>query len=239
MINSGEIKMRIVPIALPNQLILLIGVLSLIIGCNIFGSDNGCPDDPPDFKPEEGYYVYGENMESIPRKRSRNYVSILFKGSMSHEEIEALLSDYHLEVETWWGELEGGLHLVARCLCKPAESYYTTYGDTSRTVLGNRSDVEFAVPVMLGKSNSRVVLTDIIDMRFEDSISSQRRKTIIDSLKQTDNLVDGDNLLFDYRLRTTKVSPAYAFKLVKEYNFVRGIRRAFVYSEMKTRLTGS
>lgn len=182
-------------------------------------------DELPDFGYEEGYFIYTRDMEKIPWTRNRNYVSIEFYEHVSEEDIMILLDEYDLQYHS---RVHPVKHIFARCLRKPAEEYYTTYGDTTKQVLGNRSEVRYALPVFMNEFWEPIMLTNRIRIRF-DGLNEEQELAIIDSLISADNLmrgIDGPGEPIRYSLIVTKLSPSDPLTLSNKYSFIDNVRHA-------------
>jgi len=122
---------------------LLISIL-ILSGCGLF--DN--KQDPEDFGFEEGYFIYNLSKDKIPWTRNRNYVSLEFYEGVSEKKLHEILKEYNLKYE---GQVFPVKHIFAQVINKPAEEYYTTYGDSTLPVLGNRPEVRYALPVFMNE----------------------------------------------------------------------------------------
>lgn len=203
---------------------LLISIL-ILSGCGLF--DN--KQDPEDFGFEEGYFIYNLSKDKIPWTRNRNYVSLEFYEGVSEKKLHEILKEYNLKYE---GQVFPVKHIFAQVINKPAEEYYTTYGDSTLPVLGNRPEVRYALPVFMNEFWDPIMITNKILMRF-DGLNEERELHIINSLIVNDNLTraeDGPGFPTRYRLLVNKNTPKNPFTLANEYNFIRAVE----YSELYT-----
>lgn len=195
-------------------------VLSLTAGCSL--SELG----DPDFGTEGGYFrIIGDEVGQLVR--DRNYVSVELRGQYPPEYAQALFAEHDLEI---LAQVVPKPHYLLRCRRQPAESYYTTYGDTLEATLGNRSDVQFALPVFLNEYNFRVMLTDRLMLRFNDDVSEDTKAMLLDSLKLADVL---NELPFEWGggrhlLQLSKASPHSALDLANQYDLKPYVQSATV-----------
>jgi hypothetical protein len=80
-----------------------------------------------------------------------------------------------------------------RVIDKPAEAYYTTYGDTTLDRLGNLPEVEYVLPAFYDEEPEDVNvrerrLTPTILFSMHDHYPEGRKEDILDSLKQVDGV---------------------------------------------------
>lgn len=171
---------------------------------------------PPfeDFGCEEGYFVYRADMEKIPLKRNRNFVSIEFYEELDEEELQKILEEYDL---FYHSRVFPTNHVFARVKSRPADIYYTTYGDTTRLVLGNHSEVKYALPVYMDRFWQPLMLADRIMITFNDGFTEEEELAMLDSLKTNDNLIRLPMIEPPYLLKTTKKAPKDPLSLVNHY----------------------
>lgn len=199
---------------------LLISIL-ILSGCGLF--DN--KQDPEDFGFEEGYFIYNLSKDKIPWTRNRNYVSLEFYEGVSEKKLHEILKEYNLKYE---GQVFPVKHIFAQVINKPAEEYYTTYGDSTLPVLGNRPEVRYALPVFMNEFWDPIMITNKATIRF-DSLSTEQELHIIDSLIVADNLTrveDGPGTPTRFRVLFNKNSPKDPLNLINSYCLIENIRYA-------------
>ncbi|SKC10465.1 hypothetical protein SAMN03080601_01920 [Alkalitalea saponilacus] len=111
---------------------------------------------------------------------------------------------------------------IIRVTKKPAEKYYTCYGDTIHTGLGNLPEIEFVLPVYYqNKEFWDLKLTPVKLYTFHDIITEDRQEEILDSLITNDKLITRQ--LFPgedwspYSIYVTKTSPEDPYTLYHRY----------------------
>lgn len=228
----------------PNSPSLIFRFLPLLLivaaaGCDWFGEVNvtrspcsldGHPSftqfqDFRDFGCEKGFYIFSLDKTKIPWSRNRNFVSIEFVEAISQEDLLGILNEYDL---FYHSQVYPVKHVLARVIKKPAESYYTTYGDTTLARLGNRPEVLYALPVYLNENNDPVMITDRIRIRFEN-LDQVQELAVIDSLISSDLLIrgpDGPGDPVRYRLIVTKSSSQDPLTLSNRYTLLDYVRYA-------------
>lgn len=217
----------------PNFPSLIIRFLPLLLivaaaGCEWFGEVNvtrspcsldGHPSftqfqDFRDFGCEKGYFIYTADKTKIPWTRNRNFVSIEFVEAISQEDLLGILNEYDL---FYHSQVYPVKHVLARVIKKPAENYYTAYGDSTLNRLGNRPEVKYALPVFMNKYGQSLMLADRILITFRDEVTEERELAILDSLVAIDHLLRMPFIEPPYLLRTSKASPIDPLSLVNYY----------------------
>lgn len=181
--------------------------------------------EPEDFGFEEGYFFYNSNGDKIPWTRNRNYVSIEFYEEVEEEKLQDIFQEYDLRYE---GQVFPVKHIHARVINKPAEKYYTTYGDSTQPVMGNRPELRYTLPVFMNEFWEPIMITNKITIRF-DSLNGEQELHIIDSLIAADNLTrieDGPGTPTRYRVLVNKNSPEDPLALINRYYLIDNIRYA-------------
>jgi hypothetical protein len=228
----------------PNFPSLIIRFLPLLLivaaaGCDWFGEDNvtrspcsldGHPSftqfqDFRDFGCEKGYFIYTADKTKIPWTRNRNFVSIEFVEAISQEDLLGILNEYDL---FYHSQVYPVKHVLARVIKKPAENYYTSYGDSTLSRLGNIIEVKYALPVYMNEFGDPVMITDRIRIRF-DKLEMEQEIAVIDSLISSDQLIRGPEGPSDpirYSLIVTKSSPYDPLLLSNHYAWLDHVRFA-------------
>jgi len=182
--------------------------------------------EPPDFGMEEGYYLWINDDEKEWYKRDRNHLSIRFYVEHGREFHDSVLKSYGIET-VHAHQFNDDYHSTPgkyRVTEKPAENYYTTYGDTTLNRLGNMPQVRFVLPIFhrvdeheqfpeLGRRR----LTPEFFYRFHDHISNNRQEEILDSLKMADNIKIIERDYVERLVYVTKASPADPYTLHHRY----------------------
>ena len=181
-------------------------LLFFLNGCGIFSSDDPVYEYPacelpffewhnhlPNFGFVEGYhYWYNDGSEDIkiPLLRNRNHLSIRFYEEYGEAFHDSVLAAYN--IEPLWSQTFGlpvPMPGFYRVIDKPAEFYYTTYGDSTLDRLGNLPEVEYVLPLYY--KNERFCDlggTPIILYNFQDFITEQERQALLDSLQVADRV---------------------------------------------------
>ncbi len=213
--------------SLPFRFFALLLIIA-VAGCDWFGEDHverspcsldGYPSfsqfqDFMDFGCEKGFYIYTADKTKIQWTRNRNFVSIEFIEEISQENLMRILNEYDL---LYHSNAYSVKHVLARVVNKPAENYYTTYGDSTLNHLGNRPEVKYALPVFLNKYGQALMLADRILITFKDEVSEERELAILDSLMAIDHLLRMPFIEPPYLLRTSKASRLDPLSLVNHY----------------------
>lgn len=188
---------------------LILALLFIFLnGCGIFSSDDPVYDYPacelpifewhnhlPNFGFEEGYYEwYNEGFGELEIKKSllrnRNHLSIRFYEEYGKAFHDSVLAAHN--IKPLWSQTFGlpvpmpGFYRVKD---KPAEFYYTTYGNTKIERLGNLPEVEFVLPTYYQNEwFCDLSNTPIIMYSFHDFITEQKRQALLDSLQVADRV---------------------------------------------------
>ena len=185
--------MAISKLQLNVYLILIIGSLA---GCIVSNDNNNRLSD---YGLESGYYLYVsdktdttlESPRKIPLWRDRNHLNIRFHDWVGRDKAEEILKQHELInrfPQSFNDPLEVGNFV--RVTENPAEHYYTTYGDTSFPKLGNRSEVEYALPAyyMEDTLGTPTAGTPLLNITFYDHVSIEMQEQWLDSVKRTHDL---------------------------------------------------
>lgn len=152
----------------------------------------------PNFGFEEGYYNWvgdpvSETKEDARKRtllRNRNHLSIRFYEEYGEAFHDSVLEAYN--IEPVWPQTFGKqvpMPGFYRVIDKPADEYYTTYGDTALNRLGNLPEVEYVFPTFYKNEQfCDLRLTPVILFGFEDHIIEQRQQEILDSLITEDRI---------------------------------------------------
>ncbi len=199
----------------------------LLVSCEVFNSDEEqgpctLSDMPPfdqlptfrDFGCEKGYFIYMSDMEKVPWTRNRNFVSVEFNQELDEEQMRAILDEYNLY---YTSRVWPTRHILARVKKRPAEAYYTTYGDTTQSVLGNRPEVKYALPVFMSEFWIPLMLADRIMITFADGFTEEQELAMLDSLKSSDHLTRLPMIEPPYLLQTSRATPKNPLSLVNHY----------------------
>jgi len=178
---------------------------------------------PPDFGMEEGYFWWVDDDEKLWLKRDRNHLSIHFYEDYGKAFHDSILAEYG--IQTVWAQtfdMHPPMPGYYRVTKKPAEEYYTNYGDTTLNRLGNLAQIEFVLPVFYKNEDFwDLKLMPKILYTFHDSITDARQGEILDSLIAYDNielrqLFSGEEWS-NYHIYVTKSSPACPYTLYHRY----------------------
>lgn len=186
----------------------LVLLLLLNASCSLFETSNSYPDcnlpifemndNLPNFGFEIGYYTWlwdpgsetKEQAQKVHLKRNRNHLSIRFYEEYGEAFHDSILEAYN--IEPVWSQTFGkevpmpGFYRVRE---KPANEYYTTYGDTTLERLGTLPEVEYVLPTYYVNENfCDYQTTPKILFTFHDHYSKEQQKQILDSLKNADKI---------------------------------------------------
>jgi hypothetical protein len=194
------------------RMTLILSVCLVQAGCGIFSSDSDVYQYPscnlpifemhshlPNFGFEEGYFDWvwdpGSETKEDARKRTflrnRNHLSIRFYEEYGEAFHDSVLAAYN--IEPVWSQTFGkevAMPGFYRVKAQPAETYYTSYEDTTKDRLGNLREVEYVLPTYY--VNERFCdfrTTPKILITFHDHYSDKEQNQILDSLKAADNVM--------------------------------------------------
>lgn len=167
-----------------------------------------------DFGCEEGYFIYMADMQKVPWTRNKNFISIEFYEELNENEVKRILHEYNL---FYHSQVWPTKHIFARVVSRPAETYYTTYGDTTKLVLGNRPEVKYALPVYMNEFWQVMMITNRIMITFNDGYTKEEELAMLDSLKSSDHLIRLPMIEPPYLLQTSKATPKDPLSLVNHY----------------------
>jgi hypothetical protein len=209
----------------------LLSAASLLLGgCGFFGMEHTCY---PDYGLEAGFHMFVPSLDTtasepvvLPMRRDRNHLNIRFYEGVGKERAEAILREYgfiNRAPQSFNHPLEvGNLVRVSR---HPAEDYYTTYGDTTLSRLGNTAEVEYVLPAFFldEVKDPPGVQAPSVRVIFKEEVPLERQQVWIDSVKQVNRLekyqvIEGyDPPPPKYYLRVTKNSTDDPYTLVERW----------------------
>jgi hypothetical protein len=204
--------------------------MTLASGCGLFSNN-----ELPDFGFEEGYFRWYQD-EKQPLRRDRNYVSIRFWPHHDPAYIDSVLNAYGLINEfPQPSGIPDPLPNKVRVTRHPAEFYYTTCEDTTLQRLGNRSDVEYALPVFADEHGfDDLMLTNSLMFSFASHIEPERQSEILDSLVVADGIVIDVSRFTDMKtIRVPKAVGMLPYYLAHYYYslpFFANVEHNFVYT---------
>ncbi|XWN37665.1 MAG: hypothetical protein ROO71_01810 [Balneola sp.] len=199
--------------------------LILLIATITFISCDEENTTPVDYGYEEGFFIYDLELNKIPWKRDRNFLSLKFKNDVSEENIKDILNDYGLIAND---RVITTKHFIVKCVSNPAEYYYSNTAVESESELDDLPEVEYSLPVFISENGGIILLTDVVRIKFE-GIEKNREMEILDSLMSTDNLFldrDTDSKGQTYHLKTLKTNLENSLQRSNRYSLIENVRFA-------------
>ena len=168
-------------------------------GCRLFNNDDE-DNCPPDFGVERisDFPRFNTEEEGIPAWIDKNHLCIRFYDGVGKERADSILSEFGF-ITRFPQNFNDPLKTCnfVRMVDEPADVFYTTYGDTTSSRLGNRAEVEYAHPAIFLENTEGVpgVLTQSVSVVFFENTSLEERIVFVDSMIAAYNVEPLSNYL--------------------------------------------